>query len=80
MRIGLPIGGPGSGLRVSIAIENEPGFPMIRHDLTALTGSQAGLHYTFPAQYKGGSARIAIVAEDLATAIWGGAVQILPRP
>jgi hypothetical protein len=67
-------------LRVSIAIENEPGQPTIRHDLTALTGSQAGLHYTFPAQYTGTSARIAIVAEDLASGIWGGVVEDLPLP
>jgi len=67
-------------LRVSIAIENEPGQATIRHDLTAPTGSQAGLHYTLPAQYTGTSARIAIVAEDLASGIWGGVVGDLPTP
>ncbi len=67
-------------LRISIAIENEPGSTTIRHDTEFLTASQSGLHYTFPAQYSGSSTRSAVTAEDLASGIWGGVVQELPQP
>jgi hypothetical protein len=74
--------GPGEAreLRISIAIENEDGSPTIRHDVVALTGSQTGLHYTFPAQYSGSSPQLAVIAEDLASGIWGGVVEELPQP
>ncbi len=67
-------------LRISIAIENEPGSTTIRHDTEFLTASQSGLHYTFPAQYTGSAARLAVTAEDLGSGIWGGVVQELPQP
>ena len=67
-------------LRISIAIENEPGSTTIRHDLAHLTAGQAGLDYTIPAQYSGSSAQLAVIAEDLASGIWGGVVQRLPQP
>ena len=67
-------------LRISIAIENEPGSTTVRHDLAHLTAAQTGLNYTFPAQYTGSSAQLAVIAEDLASGIWGGVVQRLSRP
>ena len=72
--------GPGEAreLRISIAIENEPGTTTIRHDLVHLTAAQAGLDYTFPAQYTGSSAQLAVIAEDLASGIWGGVVPATP--
>jgi hypothetical protein len=67
-------------LRISIAIENQLGSTTIRHDLAHLTAGQAGLDYTFPAKYSGVSAKLAVIAEDLASGIWGGVVQQLPQP
>lgn len=67
-------------LRISIAIENEPGSTTVRHDLAHLTRAQTGLDYTFPAQYTGSSAQLAVIAEDLASGIWGGVVRQLPQP
>lgn len=66
-------------IRISIAVENDTGLPNIRHDVVLLTASQNGLHYTFPAQYSGSSSRIAVIAEDLASGMWGGIVQTLPN-
>jgi len=67
-------------LRISIALEDGPGTPTIRHDLVMVTATQSGLYYTVPVQYSSDHARLAVTAEDLPSGIWGGSVRALPPP
>ena len=61
-------------LRFSFAVLGKNGEPFIHHQLTNAVGHLGGMYLDVPIRWSKTPVALAVVAEDLGSGAWGGAV------
>jgi len=64
-------------LRFSVAVPGPGGEPSFHHQMQAVVGRVAGMELVVPIQWSQAPRTLAVVVEDLASGVWGGAVTSL---
>lgn len=75
---GLAIDGSDRQLRVSMAVDSGEDIPFVTHIPQSVASSVDRWEFSFPLVSAAGKLRVVVTVEDLATGLWGAAMQEVP--